>query len=210
MRRLSSTLSPSMLVALLALFVALGGSAYAVKTATAPANSVVTKSIKKGAVTRLKLAAGAVGGEQLGAGTVGTAQLGAGAVGTGQLADGAVGTTQIAPGAVTGAKIGAKTITAGNIDLPTLEIPKPTTYVERTATVQHAFTPENSFQLLAECLPGETAVGGGGRSSNGRIWLSESIPFSDATGQRWGVNLHNPTTETLTEQVTTYVICASS
>jgi hypothetical protein len=202
MHRLSSSLpSPAMLVALLALFVALGGSAYAVKTTTAaPANSVITKSIKKGAVTRLKLADGAVG----------ASQLLPGAVGAPQMANGAVGTAQIADGAITGVKVGTKALTASNIDLSTLGIPKPTVYTERRATAQHTFEPEGSFQLLVECLPGETATGGGGRSSNGRIALAESIPFSDSTGQRWGVLLHNPTKEALSEQVSAYVICASA
>jgi hypothetical protein len=103
MRRLPSTVpSPALLVALLALFVALGGSAYAVKkTTVAPANSVVTKSIKKGAVTRLKLADASVGANQ----------LLPGAVGAPQIADGGVGTAEIADGAVTGPKVGAKTLT---------------------------------------------------------------------------------------------------
>jgi hypothetical protein len=79
----------------------------------------------------------------------------------------------------------------------------------RQATVEHTFKPDDQFQLLASCLPGETVTGGGSRSSNGRISLSESIPFVSATSQQWGVLLHNTTTETLTEQVTTYVICAS-
>jgi hypothetical protein len=221
MRRLSSTLSPSMLVALLALFVALGGSAYAVTTATAPANSVVTKSIKKGAVTPLKIASGAVGASQLALGAVGASQLapgavgasqlGAKAVGTGQLGDGAVGTTQLADGAITGTKVGKSTITAGNIDLPTLAIPKPTTYTVRQTTVQsHAFAKEDQFQLLAACLPGETVTGGGGRTSNGRISLSESIPFTGSTEQRWGVLFHNNTADPLTVQVTAFAICASS
>lgn len=212
MRRFSSALpSPAMLVALLALFVALGGSAYAVKTATAPANSVVTKSIKKGAVTRGKLATGAVGAAQLGAGTVGSAQLAAKAVGTGQLADGAVGTTQLAPEAVTGAKVGKATITAGNIDLPTLGIPKATTYTVRATVVEnHVFKPDDQFQLLTPCAPGETVTGGGGRSSNGRISLSESVPFVSPSSQQWGVLLHNTTAETLTAQVNAYVICASA
>ncbi len=202
MHRLPSSLpSPAMLVALIALFVAFGGSAYAVKkTTAAPANSVVTKSIKKGAVTRLKLANGAVG----------ATQILPGAVGAPQMAEGGVGTAQIANGAVTGAKVGAKTLTAANIDLSTLNIPKPTSYTVRDATVMHSFPEESTFQLLAECLPGEVATGGGGRSSNGRIWLAESIPFVDPGGQRWGVVLHNPTKETLTAQVTTYVICASA
>jgi len=190
-----------MLVALLALFVALGGSAYAVTSATAPANTVVTKSIKKGAVTRLKIATGAVGANQI---------LG-GAIGGPQIADGGVGTSELADGAVTGSKVGKATITAANIDLPSLNIPKATTYTVREARVEnHVFKPEDQFQLLAACLPGEIATGGGGRSSNGRISLSESIPFTGSTEQRWGVLLHNTSTETLTAQVTTYVVCASS
>jgi hypothetical protein len=177
-----------MLVALLALFVALGGSAYAVKAARAPANSVVTKSIKKGAVTRLKLANQAVGANQ----------ILDGAVGGPQIADGGVGTAEIANGAVTAAKIEASAL------------PK-VTYAVRSNTVEHAFEKEvGQFQLLASCLPGETAVGGGGRSSNGRISLSESTPFVDSTSQRWGVLLHNTTNEALTAQVTAYVVCASS
>ena len=201
MRRLVSVRpSAAMIVALLALFVALGGSAYAVKAATAPPNSVVTKSIKKGAVTRLKLANGAVG----------ASQLLPGAVGAPQMADGAVGTAEIADGAVTGAKVGAKTITAGNIDLSTLNIPKATTYTVRSTSVERTFKADDQFQLLSACLPGETVTGGGGRSSNGRISLSESIPFTGSTAQSWGVLLHNTTNETLTVQVTTYAICASA
>lgn len=180
-----------MLVALLALFVALGGSAYAVKTATAPPNSVVTKSIKKGAVTPLKIAPGAVGG----------AQLGANAVGTGQLAD----------GAVTGTKVGKATISAANIDLPSLNIPKATTYVVRRTTVEsHAFAKGDQFQLLSPCLPGETVTGGGGRTSNGRISLSESIPFTGGPVQQWGVLFFNNSGEALTAQVSASAICASS
>lgn len=189
MRRLSSALpSPAMLVALLALFVALGGSAYAVKAANAPANSVVTKSIKKGAVTRLKLADGAVGANQ----------LLAGAVGGPQIANGGVGTAQLADGAVTAAKLSASTLPQ-------------TTYTVRRETVDHTFAKEfGQFQLLVSCLPGESVTGGGGRTSNGRISLGESIPFVGTNEQRWGVNFYNGSSEDLTAQVTAYVVCASS
>jgi hypothetical protein len=52
MRRLVRDLpSPPMAVALLALFVARGDSAYAIGSAKDPKNSVVAKSIKTGAVT---------------------------------------------------------------------------------------------------------------------------------------------------------------
>lgn len=74
MRRLVQHLpSPPMAVALLALFVALGGSAYAVGTAAK--NSVVAKSIKKGAVTRAKLANNAVNGAKVAPGSLSAADI---------------------------------------------------------------------------------------------------------------------------------------
>ena len=57
-------------VAYLALFVALGGSAYAIRTAKAPKNSVVTRSIKLGAVTRAKIADDAVNGAKVAPGAL--------------------------------------------------------------------------------------------------------------------------------------------
>ena len=57
--------------------------------------------------------------------------------------------------------------------------------------------------------PGETVTGGGGRTSNGRISLSESIPFTGSSEQRWGVLFHNTSGEPLTEEVTAFAICAS-
>jgi hypothetical protein len=49
---------------------------------TAPKNSVVTKSIKRGAVTNPKLAAGAITGDKVAAGTLTAANLAPGSVGT--------------------------------------------------------------------------------------------------------------------------------
>jgi hypothetical protein len=55
--RLKRIASPSLVISVLALVFALGGVAYGV--AKAPKNSVVTKSIRKGAVTLPKIAKGA-------------------------------------------------------------------------------------------------------------------------------------------------------
>jgi hypothetical protein len=76
MRRLVQHLpSPPMAVALLALFVALGSSAYAIGAAKAPKNSVVAKSIKKGAVTRAKIANDAVNGAKVAPGSLSAADI---------------------------------------------------------------------------------------------------------------------------------------
>lgn len=138
--------SPSMAVALLALFVALGGSAFA--ALSLPRGSVGTAQLKNGAVTGGKLhsnavtsgkvkdhsllgndirngalgapqlANGAVGSAQLANGAVGAPQLANGAVGALQLANGGVGTTKIANGAVTGAQIATGAVASTQLAAP--------------------------------------------------------------------------------------------
>jgi hypothetical protein len=79
-RRISS----AHLIALVALFAALGGGAYAAKLKLKP-NSVKTKNIKSKAVTTEKLADGAVTTPKLGDGSVTGAKLAAGSVGAGKI-----------------------------------------------------------------------------------------------------------------------------
>jgi hypothetical protein len=94
--------SPASVIALIALVVALGGTAYAVKikrNSVGPkqlkTNAVTTKKISDGAVTGPKLANGAVTGGKLADGAVTSAKLGDGAVTGGKLGDGAVGRAKL-------------------------------------------------------------------------------------------------------------------
>ncbi len=135
--------SPAMMVALIALFVAMGGSALAV---TAAKNSVKSKSIKNGAVksqdlataavktdkladaavtvskladnsvTTTKLADGAATTPKLGDGAVTTDKLGADAVSTAKIADNAVTTAKIPQSAVTGVKLASESVSSGKIE----------------------------------------------------------------------------------------------
>lgn len=75
--------SPAMAVALLALFVSLGGSAYA--ALSLPRNSVGTRQLRRGAVTAAKIHKGAIG----------PAKIKAGAVTNPKIADGAVTTDKL-------------------------------------------------------------------------------------------------------------------
>ena len=56
--------SPAMVVSLIALFVALGGTSYAAITMALPKNSVGTKQIKNGAVTAAKISSSALARQQ--------------------------------------------------------------------------------------------------------------------------------------------------
>jgi hypothetical protein len=114
--------SAALVVALLALFVAVGGPAEAARLIgskdvknrslkaedlsrkavrtlrTTPPSSVGTRELRDGAVTPVKLAPSAVGSGQLAEGAVGTRELRAGAAGSAQIADGAVTGAKVADG----------------------------------------------------------------------------------------------------------------
>jgi hypothetical protein len=119
----------ALVVALIALFVALGGPAQAARMITGnqvknhslqakdlsrkavrtlrrtPAASVGEKALQNGAVTNPKLRDGAVTAIKIAPGNVGPTQLAPGAVGSRELRAGAVGSSQLADASVTGAKI---------------------------------------------------------------------------------------------------------
>ena len=95
--------SASMVVALLALFLALGGVSYA-KLAI-PAGSVGTAQLRTRSVTNHKLANGSVGNAKLAVKSVGTKKIIPAAVGSAQIHAGAVGAAQISSGAVGSAQI---------------------------------------------------------------------------------------------------------
>jgi hypothetical protein len=131
--------SAALVVALLALFVAVGGPAEAARLITGkqvkdrslqtkdlsrktvralrktPSSSVGQKALRNGAVTNTKLKDGAVTAVKIAPASVGSGQLAAGAVGGRELRPGAAGTTQIADGAVTAAKIADGTLDARDV-----------------------------------------------------------------------------------------------
>jgi hypothetical protein len=114
--------SAALAVALLALFVAVGGPAEAARLIgskdvknrslkaqdlskkavrtlrTTPPDSVGARQLRDGAVTPVKLAPSAIGSGQLAEGAVGTRELRAGAAGSAQIADGAVTGAKVADG----------------------------------------------------------------------------------------------------------------
>ena len=110
-------------VGYLALFVALGGSAYAVTSL--PSNSVGTSQLKNSAVTTPKLANGAVTSSKLGAASVGAGKL--------------------ANGAVTGAKVAANSLTGANINVGTLGTVPNANHLGGSPAAAYARTPAEPF-----------------------------------------------------------------
>jgi hypothetical protein len=175
-------------VALLALFVALGGSAYA--STALPRNSVGPKQLKAHAVTSAKLARNSVTGSTVqdrslqiadlsirarsllrsgGApGSVTTGALAQGAVTTAKLADASVTTAKIVDGAVTGADLAPSSVTTGNLARASVTGAKlaPETVTGgnlplRMVTAVGHVNGYRSATLTATCPPGARAFSGG-------------------------------------------------
>jgi hypothetical protein len=118
LNRISRHFTSAHAIALLALFVALSGSAYAVKTingALLKRGSVAGSKLKARAVTSGKLAANAVNGAKIADGAVGGPDLANGAVGTAKLADGAVLTSKLANAVVTSVKLADAAVTPAQL-----------------------------------------------------------------------------------------------
>jgi hypothetical protein len=106
--------SPALVISVIALFVALGGTSYA--AIHLPKNSVGSKQLKKNAVTGAKIKKGAVTSSKLANGSVTSSKIATDAVGTGSIAPDAVTTGVLADKSVTTEKIADKAVTTGQID----------------------------------------------------------------------------------------------
>jgi hypothetical protein len=116
-------------LSVLALFIAMSGTAVAANAVLIKKNSQVAphtisgasgpkaakKNIIAGSIGSSDLHAGSVTGAQIASSSVGTAQLQSGAVGAGQLADGSVLSGKLADGTVTTAKVADGAITATKV-----------------------------------------------------------------------------------------------
>ncbi len=113
--------SPALVIAVIALFVALGGAAYA----ALGKNEVKSRNIAPKAVTGSDIASNAVKSSKINAAAVNASKLAGGAVDAGAIADGAVTRTKIkaqavttpklADGAVEEAKLGDGAVTAAKL-----------------------------------------------------------------------------------------------
>ncbi len=92
--RIRERLTFANVVSCFALFIALGGGAYAI---TLKKNSVKSKQIKNGQVKTADLADGGVGAVDLADNAVGAAKIADGGVGGAEIADGSVGLADAAP-----------------------------------------------------------------------------------------------------------------
>jgi hypothetical protein len=112
-RKLRERLSYANVMATIAMFLALGGGAYA--ASIAPTNSVVSRSIKNGQVKRQDLARSAVSNTRIGRNAVSNSKIGPNAITESKIHDASVSTTKLTDNAVTTPKIADGAVTVNKL-----------------------------------------------------------------------------------------------
>ncbi len=184
MKSLKRHLNPATVLACVALFVALGGGAYAattlnkksVKSQHLANGAVTTAKLKNGAVTTPKLRNAAVTGAKIAAATIGSSQLANGSVRSGQLGGQVVTEPKIKNGAVSESKLGSGAVTSGKLASTFLaQLVRNVTYVN----AESANNEEVAKNATATCPAGKQAIGGGARVGGELkdVALTGSNPF---------------------------------
>jgi hypothetical protein len=132
--------SPALVVALLALFVSLGGVGYA-------ATKIGTAQIKNGAVTAKKLHAKAVTAKKIKTAAVTNSKIADGAVQTGKIADGSVTNGKLADAAVTGAKLADGSVGSGKIAAGGLSLASVAAWSKGPGNIGGATVPANDCAI---------------------------------------------------------------
>ena len=227
MNKLKRHLSVANVLSCLALFVALGGSAYAatklsagqVKTVNIANQAVSNPKIKTQAVTSGKIKNLGINAADLGTGSVINSKIANKAVTGAKLGNEAVGSTQLAKKSVTESRLGAEAVTTGKIYNESVtsakissttwhQLLKNTTYVTVTSGSQ-----ENGTKtMVALCPTGKEAIGGGVRVTgvNDDVIPTESAPEFNAAGARigWSASARDLETKAGPWTLLAYAVCA--
>ncbi len=229
MTKLKRHLSVANVLSCLALFIALGGSAFAavklqagqvkavnianqaVTNAKIKTQAVTSGKIKNNGVVTADLATGSVSGVKLASGAVTSAKLGKEAVTSKALAKNSVTNGKIGPEAVATGKIGNEAITSAKISTAVWnQLVKDVTYESATS----ANNSEDEKNVTATCPSGKEAIGGGARinaPAGVKAAINGSYPAVASNNARtgWIASGRETPEEAGTWQIVAYVVCAS-
>jgi hypothetical protein len=200
MSRLKKTLTFSNAIALLALFIALGGSVYAASNkidgSQIKAKSLPGNRIQPNTVTSTQLKKGTIGEPQVKANAITSKLIRSGAVTAGKIKPGSITASQIQAGSITGTQIKAGSISGSQIQSGSLgatQINQTTltgisasnihTVQYVTSTVPLPPETEGGTPATATCPSGMKVIGGGAAVSNPKFGGAyESAPNGERSG----------------------------
>lgn len=190
MSRLKRSLTFSNAIALLALFIALGGSVYAASNkidgAQIKAKSMPGNRIQPNTVTAAQIKKGAIGEAQIKAGAVSGKLIKSGAVTAKQIRSSSITGAQIKAGSISGAQIQSGSLGATQINQTTLTgISAANIHTVQYVTSTVGITPESETgtSATATCPSGMKVIGGGANVSNPKFGSAyESAPNGERSG----------------------------
>lgn len=159
--------SPALVIALVALFAALSGSAIAAGIAK---NSVRSAQIVDGTVRTIDLHDSAVDSTKVADQSLTANDLGPDSVGSEEIAENAVGSSEVAP----------DSLNAGDLAPASVRSSELGPIVVRTSNPQAIATGANG-SVSVDCAPGETLISGGGQPANFGVEMTSSRP----SGNGW-------------------------
>jgi hypothetical protein len=202
----------------MALFIALGGTAYA--AVKLKPNQVKAVNIARQAVTNAKLKTQAVTSGKIKNGGVVNADLGAGAVTSSKIVKEAVTNGALAKKAVTEAKLGAESVGTGKIDNEAITSAKISTAVWKQLIKNITYVTETSANnsdeeksVTASCPSGKEAIAGGARINSPasvNAVTSGSYPAVASNNARtgWIATGREFAAEAGNWQIVAYAVCA--
>lgn len=219
MSRFKKHLSVANILSVTALFIALGGSAYAavklrpnqVKTVNIAKEAVTQQKVHASAITSGKIANGQVNNRDLANGAVNASKLGTEVVTTKKLAKKAVTANILGPEAVTNAKLGNESVSqaklAGSLYA---QLVKNVSYVTETSS---SVASENEKTVTALCPVGKEVIGGGARinGANTKTVVSETAPALSLAGAHvgWYASGREVAEESGNWSISAFAICAT-
>lgn len=229
MNNLKRHLTVANVLSITAVFIALGGSAFAavklqagqVKAVNIARQAVTNAKIKTQAVTSGKIKNGGVVNADLGAGAVTNSKLANGAVGASKLGKEAVGVNALAKNSVTNPKIGPEAVATGKLGNEAVTSAKISAGVwnqlVKDVSYESATSPNDSEEektVTANCPSGKEAIGGGARINSPagvKVAVNGSYPAVASNNARtgWIASGRETPEEAGNWQVVAYVVCAS-
>ena len=218
MKSFRKHLSVANVLSVAALFVALGGSAYAaaklgagqVKAVNIAKEAVTQQKLRASAVTSGKIANGQVNNRDLANGAVSGNKLGKEAVKSNKIAKKAVTATGLGPEAVTNAKLKNEAVSQAKLASSLYsQLVKNISYVTATSLSNGN---EDEKTVTAECPSGKEAIGGGARinGANKTTVVNETAPALAGNGAHfgWYASGREITAEANPWSVSAFAICA--